>query len=218
MRHRLSSLFHHLGNVPRVLWAYWAMLGVLLYGFAVLAEDVLEQERIGLDRAVLAAVERARDGSLGGVARALDLVGGAYVLVPLVLVATLVLWRRRHRDAVFFGLATLGAFGLVVLAKVVFERTRPDLFAALVPADGYSFPSGHTVASTAVALASFFVVRRNTSRRAFLPWLVLALGAVFALAVGLSRVYLQVHYPSDVVAAWALSAGWVLGVNAWYGR
>lgn len=211
----MTALVSYLRGLPRTLWLYWAFLLALLYGFALLAEEVLEHERIRFDRAVLALLEARQSSGLDALAGALDLVGGAYVLLPLALVATAVLWRRHRRSGVFFALAVLGAMALNGVAKAVFERSRPDRFEALVAAVGYAFPSGHTMGSTALALALFCLVRFHARR-----WQgpALALGVLFAVAVGVSRSYLQVHYPSDVIAAWLLSTAWVLGVNAWYSR
>lgn len=211
----MFTLIEQLKRVPRVLWAYFAALLALLYGFASIATEVLDDERILFDRSLLALFERHRSATPDVVADVLNIMGGLYVLLPLVLLLTLILWRHHRRSGLFLALAGGGAMVLNGLAKLAFERARPDRFEALVAAPGYSFPSGHTMASTAVALALFFIVRFHRPR-----WqgLALLLALLFAGAVGASRSYLQVHYPSDVTAGWLLSAAWVLGVNSWYAR
>ena len=101
------------------------------------------------------------------------------------------------------------------LTKVVLTRPRPELF----PDVNYwqtaspSFPSGHATGSAVFALTLWFVVRRLAPE-----WQGLAgvLGLLFCLSVSASRLYLQVHYPSDILAGLALGSGWVLGVNALY--
>lgn len=211
----MSLLFRQLKNLPLVLWLYWGSLLTLLYGFALLAEEVLERERLGWDRAGLAFLQSWQTPVLDAAADLFNLVGGAYFLAPLAVAVTVTFWRRRRRSGVSFGVAVGGAMGLNVFSKLVFERSRPEVFEALVPADGFAFPSGHTMGSMAFALATFFVLRFHASRW---QWVVLGLGLLFGLAVGTSRLYLQVHYPSDVLAAWLLSSAWVLGVNAWYAR
>lgn len=211
----MSHFFHYLKNLPLVLWLYWGLLLALLYGFALLAEEVLERERLGWDTTVLAFLQSWQTPGLDVAADLLNIVGGAYFLAPLSVAVTVVLWWWHRRSGVFFGIAVGGAMCLNLFSKLVFERSRPGAFEALVPADGFAFPSGHTMGSTAYALETFFVVRLHARR-----WqgAVLGLGLSFGVAVGMSRLYLQVHYPSDVLSAWLLSSAWVLGVNAWYAR
>lgn len=211
----MSVLLRYLRSLPPALWLYWGLLLASLYGFALLAEEVIKRERIAFDRATLTLLERHQSDWLDAATTLLNVVGGSTFLIPVTIAVSTLLWHRHRRSGVFFALAALGAMGLNLVAKVAFERARPDLFEALVPAGGYAFPSGHTMSSTAVALAAFFVIRFHALR-----WqgLALALGALFALAVGVSRCYLQVHYPSDVLAGWVLASAWVMGVNAWYAR
>lgn len=148
------------------------------------------------------------------VAFALSTVGGVQVMIALAVLLTLLLWFRSRREAAFFAVSMTGASVIMGLTKLVLARPRPELF----PDVDYwqtaspSFPSGHATGSAAFALTLFFVVRRSAPR-----WQVLAgvFGVLFCLAVSASRLYLQVHYPSDL-AGLALGSGWVLGVNALY--
>ena len=86
-------------------------------------------------------------------------------------------------------------------------RPRPTLWLSIRPEHTYSFPSGHAMDTAAVAVAVGFLL---WPRQCLGSRLVLALAALFALGVGWARVYLGVHYPSDVLAGWAAAAGWVL--------
>ena len=211
----MRSLLRYLRSLPPGLFAYWGMLLALIFAFAFLAEVVLSGEDIAFDARILTLLDRVSGKILDALASLLDVVGGSYLLLPVSLVLVALLWRRHRRSAVFFALAFWGATLLNGLAKIVFERARPELFEALVPAEGYAFPSGHTMGSTAFALALALILR---ARRPRWWWLGLLAGVVFAFAVGASRSYLQVHYPSDVIAGWSLSTAWVLGAHAWYSR
>ena len=158
-------------------------------------------------------VLRWLDGTRTGVLDVLSLVlhhalstPGAFVLIAA-LTAWLALVRHRAWDAAGFAVTALSGWAAVALLKVAVGRPRPGAPTTaaepLVQVDGItSFPSGHTGAAVAIAAALFLVHRR--SRRA--P-LVLAVGAGAAMLVGLSRIYLGVHYPLDVLAsfpaAWA---------------
>jgi undecaprenyl-diphosphatase len=141
--------------------------------------------------------------------------GLGYGVVPASAVLLLILGIRGHlRDALFFGLATLGAAGLNEVVKPVFHRARPHLWASPLPEFDYGFPSGHSMASMALVAALLVLTRGRPLR-----WVVALLGGGFVLAVGVSRLYLGVHYPSDVLAAWSMSLGWVSALaSVFYGR
>ena len=138
--------------------------------------------------------------------------GSLAVLLPLVLVAGILLWRRgRHAEAGFVIAALASAAGFAQLVKRLTLRPRPDLFPPLVSvASPLSFPSAHAVQVAAVAAALMLLVwRRAPHGRA------LAIVCAFSLVVlvDFSRLYLQVHYPSDVLAG-SLAAGcWVVGLH-----
>lgn len=115
----------------------------------------------------------------------------------------LLIARRRQRAALFLALAALGS-GLGPLLKLIVARPRPALWARLEPVDGFSFPSGHALATALVVLALCLLAWRTRWH-----WLILVPGLAFVAAVGLSRVYLGVHYPSDVFASWTLAGAWL---------
>jgi membrane-associated phospholipid phosphatase len=129
--------------------------------------------------------------------------GSLMVLLPLALLAW---WRwRGERSASFVALALVGAAGLGHLAKLLAARPRPDLFPPLIqmPED-WSFPSAHAAQVTAFALA--WLLRPGTSPgRTEIAVLIAAVALVFV-----SRLYLQVHFPSDVAAGAVLATLWVL--------
>lgn len=133
---------------------------------------------------------------------------GTRVMVPFILAATLLLWWYGgwERTAFFFT-ATVGAGALNLLAKLFFARARPTLWEWLVSENSFSFPSGHAMISMAVAAALVFLGWPTRGR-----WPILIAGAAFVLLIGLSRLYLGVHYPSDILAGWCASLGWIAAV------
>lgn len=200
---------------PLSLLLYWAVLLLALYGFAVLAGEIYDEERFAFDAPLLTWLNTHQTPVVTRLALVLNLIGGAYLLTPLTLLLAGVFWTLSRRTTVFLLLSFFGAVAVNLVAKAFFASARPDLFDALSPAVNYSFPSGHAMGSSAFALALYFALNRHYPRY---RWLVAVLGLLFALGVGFSRPYLQVHYPSDILAGWALSLAWVMGVNAWYTR
>lgn len=131
---------------------------------------------------------------------------GLALIVAIVAIPLLV--NGRYRWAAYLLLTTgIGAL-LVIQLKVYFARARPDLAVALRHAQGYSFPSGHAMGTTICCLAlSYLAVRTKTSRR--LKAAALAALTTFALAVSFSRIYLGVHWVSDVGAGLVVGTLWV---------
>ena len=158
------------------------------------------------DASVHAWMDDVRNTPTTWLARALNVVGGGVVTIPLRAIASLVLLvRRRWRQLAAFALTWVASEVLLTVLKVAFHRGRPP--GALVAIKGYSFPSGHAVAAaaTAVALVLAFLPPGRGRRR----WEVIAAG--FAFVMALSRVYLSAHWFSDVVAGTLLGAGIAIG-------
>lgn len=189
----------------------WLLLAGALIAFLDLAEDVYRNEGFSFDAPILAWLYAHRTPLLDQVMHLLSLSTSAKVLAPLSLVLLVWLWCRKKRWVLFL-LGVGGASTLNLLMKEAFARGRPHFFPALVPERDYSFPSGHAMGSMALALALGLVLTDVSPR---LGWVVLSLGVLWSLLVGLSRLYLQVHYPSDVLAGFLVSAIWVVGLNLW---
>lgn len=195
----------HLGRLA--LLFVGVLLPLMLLG--AVAEDVAEKEIFSFDQPLLMALHARSSAFLDSVMYAATEIGSALGLVPLCAAVFLYLWRRaQRREASFWLLAVGGAAAINFLAKQGFARVRPALWISRVQEHTYSFPSGHAMATMATA-AALCVLLWPTRWR----WLAIAVGAVFVLLVGSSRVYFGVHYPSDILAGWAASLAWVLGLK-----
>ena len=152
-----------------------------------------------------------REWAWGGAERTslvLASVGYKWGVVPFdVAMVLALLLSARVRKGLFFAAAVLGSALLNLGAKLLFARERPSLWEHIVEEASYSFPSGHAMGSMTLALG-LVVLAWDTRWR----WPVLVVALAFAVAVGASRVWLGVHYPSDILAAWAAAAAWVFGV------
>jgi membrane-associated phospholipid phosphatase len=161
------------------------------------------------DGDVLTWIDAHRNAVATAIAKGLNLIGSGVVTIPLrIVVAVYLLLRRRRRAFVTWILVWIIAEVSLTLAKGWYMRTRPP--DPLVLASGFSFPSGHTVATAAIAVALVIVSMPAGDRRR--KWELAAAAAAFVM--GLSRVYLNAHWFSDVVAGALLGTAVALGCAA----
>ena len=176
----------------------WALGGVL---FVALAVPATAQVVDRVDEAVFELVVDLENDIVVAVAKALDFVGSTWVITPVILIVLgLLVAQRRWRATTFWIMAMVSSQLLIGPVKALYDRERPP--DPLVETTGASFPSGHAVAATAVALSLViaFVPVGPTRRNLEL------VAAGFAVLMALSRVYLRAHWLSDVAAGAALGA------------
>lgn len=160
-----------------------------------------------------------RTGELTAFFRAVTHVSNPWVVVAVVAVCSIsLLWHRHPRLAGFLVASTLGTALMTTIAKIAVDRSRPPSALWLTAASGAAFPSGHAAQSVAcygaLAIIGCVLVRSTGLRVLFV-----SLAGAVAVSVGLSRVYLGVHWASDVVCGWSVAALWlaslILVVWAW---
>ena len=196
------------------------LLGILViaigvWAFVGIASAVVAGRTEGVDRAVLRLTRQAGNPAevvgprwAREAARDVTALGSAVVLLLVVagVGGSLALMSRR-REAAFLLVVAFGGWGLSLGLKAAIGRERPELFPAVTETYNSSFPSGHSMVSAAVYLTVGAALARLAERR----WLrvhLMGLAVALTVIVGLSRVYLGVHYPTDVVAGWSLGVAW----------
>ncbi|HQG03044.1 MAG TPA: phosphatase PAP2 family protein [Thermoleophilia bacterium] len=178
-----------------------AALAVVAAAFTVLGVLVALGAGGGLDWAIYEWIVSRRTPACKALFVAFTTLGSWYVIAPIALAAgTLFAMTRCRRQALLIMLAPTCALLLNIVLKVVFRRTPPG-GDGLVAHARYSFPSGHTMAATAFAVALVFVAWPTRWR-----WPVTVGGVAAAAAMGFSRVYVGVHWPSDVIGGWMMGA------------
>ncbi len=190
---------------PRSL-RWWALSALFLLAFALLAARVAQRVPFPWDVPVMLFIHAHSRPWLDAVVLVITDTGGGFTAVGFL---ALLYWLHRRGERRWMGAAAvafLGAVSLNPLLKQVFARPRPEAFPHMMAVHTYSFPSGHTVAATALygflALTLWRVGKK--------PWALLA--ALWVLLVAFSRVYLGVHYPSDVLGGLAFGSAWLLAV------
>lgn len=191
---------------------FWSLSLVVLLGGAVVVCPDGQCILLDFDRRGLGLAHALRNASLDRLMPAVTWLGSVLLLMPL---TGWVAWRLfrdgRRREAGFVLLALLGSSALGHLVKLWVARPRPDVFAWLPMPESWSYPSSHAMQVTAVALALILVAGRRR------PLWIAPLFFV-VLLVGVSRVYLQVHFLSDVIAGTLAAALWVGGLHALIAR
>ena len=195
----------------------WALVLVPFLLWGELAEDVWKRESFRFDNPILLWLHAHSNVFFDRLMLGLSLVGGYPLLIASVLLCIGFWLANKQREAIFVALCMGGVSALNVSAKILFHRTRPDLWVSLAPEHDYSFPSGHAMVSSAfIAMILALIWTATNSSATGTVWRSIAapIGILFVLAVGLSRLYLGVHYPSDILAGWLASLGWIAMIRA----
>ncbi|UVO50520.1 phosphatase PAP2 family protein [Sphingomonas sp. SUN019] len=196
---------------PHLLWA--AGIGAVAIALMLLLGFVIDRWPFAFDQRIIIGVHGAGPPWVRKSMIDITALGGGTVLTMVtVATAALLLLRRLWITALLMVIATISGSTIVQALKVEFARARPDIVDHIVVASGNSFPSGHAANSAIVYLTIAGLlsqVVRGRSTRNF----VIAVAVLLVGAIGMSRVYLGVHWPSDVLAGWSFGTLWAL---AWW--
>jgi undecaprenyl-diphosphatase len=213
----LGSAIRHVGRVEQSILMIGALLAGFVWGFVELAAEVVEGGTEALDRALLLALRDPDDhleprgpAWLEEMMRDFTALGGVGVLTLLTIMAAgYLLLTGKRRAALDVVVSIAGGIVLSSLIKAGFDRPRPDLVPYGSQVYTASFPSGHSMMAAVVYLtlgALIARLRASVRVKAF----VLSFSVLLTVLVGISRVYLGVHWPTDVLGGWAMGAAWAL--------
>lgn len=186
----------------------WAVVGALALAatllFLELAEDIWLKEGFAWDAPVMLAIHKLSTPWLDWLMEAVSGTAGRWITAPLTAAAVYFLWRREWLISAVVLVGYGGAMGFNSLLKLLFARPRPSVFPPLVVESSFSFPSGHTMSAVAFyGLLSLLLWRRGKPLPA-------AAAGLWVPLVALSRVYLGVHFPSDVLASLAVGTVYLI--------
>lgn len=188
------------------------LIGVIfpLQIFGELAEEVWENEDgFSWDKPTLLAIHAAANPRLDAFASVFTHFGAFWGVFPVAVVILLfLLFKRRWQQLTYLVITLLGSIVINRTAKLMLHRVRPHLWQSPTPEFDPGFPSGHAMSSMTLVVA--LVILTWGSR-----WckVVLVAGGGFVLAIAWTRLYLGVHYPSDILAGWSASIAWAVGVK-----
>lgn len=202
MRSRIFSLIFSIRLLGLLLSA------LALWVFAQIADEVLEQETQRFDESILLAIRKLHTPLGDRIMLGITFVGEPVFLLLICLVlATWLLYYHRRSQATTLGIAAVGAIGLNYLLKLIFGRTRPALWNRIVDVGQYSFPSGHAMISLVIYGFIGYLLAKQFRR--WRGW-IFAFTVILIVAIGFSRLYLGVHWPTDVAAGYAAGIVWLM--------
>ena len=210
--HRASQRLGPHGALVLTLLLGLAIAALLTTLFAAVYESVVQADGVAvLDQPALTAGKALRSPVLDVAVTAYTDIGGT-IGMPILASATLLILALRRRSwtpVILIAAAGAGSLAMTIAGKQFFGRARPSVSDAVPPYDyTASFPSGHSLNAVVIAgIVAYLLILREKSRRARV--LTAAAAVVFAVTIGLSRVYLGHHWLTDVLAAWVLGAAWL---------
>lgn len=198
----------------------FALLATAAFAFVAIADEVTEGEIHDIDRWLMLSLRDAADLSIPAgpgwlKAMMIDITalgGWAVLTIVVIFAAGYLVAVRKYSTAAFVVAASAGGAIFGGLLKAFFDRTRPDIVTHLVEVDSASFPSGHAMHSAIIYLTLGALIAGTQKGRGVKIYLIAA-AILLTLAIGFSRVYLGVHWPSDVIAGWSVGAAWALACS-----
>lgn len=221
MHHIKLHLTRIASAAERRVWLTALVAALVAYFLFELTGEVLEGETRAFDEGVLLML---RDPADPGMPRGpawltkmmvdITALGGVTVLTLLVtLVVVYLVLRQKYRTALFVTASILGGWALSSAMKLGIARPRPEVVQHLVEVTDMSFPSGHAMLS-AITYLTLGAMLSRLEERASLRYFFPLVAVVLTLLIGLSRIYLGVHYPTDVLGGWAAGTVWACG--SWF--
>ena len=206
-----------LSFIKKLLIARWRSLLTLFIGvylplqvFGLLALEVWQHEGgFPWDVPILIAIHKTAQPQLDVFALSLTKFGSFWTAIPIfAAIALVLLLLKRWRSLAYVLTTALGSAFINRTVKELMHRVRPDLWESSAHELSYAFPSGHAMTSMTL-IAVLVVLAWNSYSR----WLVLIFGSLFVVAIGWTRLYLGVHFPSDILAGWMVALAWAIGVS-----
>jgi undecaprenyl-diphosphatase len=173
--------------------------------FSKIAAEVMDRQPIGIDYNILHAVHSFASPVLDRFFIFITNLGSAeFIIIATLMILAYLLYKHQRQNALILAASVSGAAITNFVLKALVHRTRPSLWHQVITETGYSFPSGHAMLSSALILSVVFIIWKTRFR-----WVGVIIGAILIGLIGLSRVYLGVHFPTDIVAGWSVSFVWV---------
>ncbi|MEH2425469.1 MAG: phosphatase PAP2 family protein [Nostoc sp.] len=203
--------------LKNLLIARWRSLLLLLIGvylplqvFEILTVKVWEnQAGFPWDVPILLAVHSTENPQLDVLAVTLAIIGLPWTVIPILgALALILILQKRWRSLAYLLTASAGSVLINRTAKELMHRVRPQLWQSIAPESSFAFPSAHAMTSITLVVILLFLTWASSWY-----WLVLIFGSLYVIAIAWCRLYLGVHFPSDILAGWMVTLSWTIGVS-----
>lgn len=184
----------------------WCLLFICLIIFIVILENVFDSEIVTFDTTIYNAISLSRTNAVTNILKIITQLGSAGFLILITILSFVIIRNKKIPICIALNLASIGALNQI--SKRIIQRPRPEGF-RLIEETGYSFPSGHSMASMAFyGLIIYFVFKYVKNKNAKI--IICTILSLLVLLIGISRIYLGVHYASDVIAGFVLSIAYLV--------
>ena len=192
------------------------LLIIFIGSFSLIAYLVEMDKLVHFDHHIITYVQSFETEVLTNSMKFFSFIGATVPVIVISIVSAFFLYHVLHhrRELILFIIAMVGSTLLNLLLKYIFQRTRPEIN-QIVFEEGFSFPSGHSMAAFSLYGILTFLLWRHIKTRTG-RGLLLIVNSFMIIMIGLSRIYLGVHYPSDVIGAYAASGFWLFTVIWFY--
>jgi undecaprenyl-diphosphatase len=195
-----------IGMKLRVWWSPLLLSLVLTLLFVGLATIIHTWHDFSVDHTILEWINGHGSTALDKLFKGLTILGEPTLVTGFAAILAVALYRKGHADRAALALAAIfGSAAIMIILKHAFHRVRPDIWQPLVHESSFSFPSAHAMASLTLALTLAYTLR---GYRHYKTIVIILVG--YTLLIGFSRLYLGVHYPSDILGGWLAAAIWTL--------
>lgn len=184
----------------------WIIVAILIFVFILIAENVLGKEKIILDSVVYQFLLEHRNNFLTFLFKTITQLGSAIYLIIITILCIIFVKNKKYKVTIPLNLVLIALINLIM--KNIFVRPRPDEF-RVIDETGYSFPSGHSMASMAFYGYLIYIIHKNVKNK-ILKYILCTILSILILLIGLSRIYLGVHYTSDVIAGLCFSMTYLI--------
>jgi membrane-associated phospholipid phosphatase len=203
LRSHRHSLVHNMRKYGVWLIVYLLILGIVAW----LCTEVWEQEAFSLDRSTLLWIHQFANPQLDRVMLFFTSLGNPPTVVTIFMIT--IVWlviKRRYSDGIRFALVCVGGVIINQEMKLFFAKPRPELWPRLIADPSFSFPSGHATGSIIVYGFLAYILAKEL--RQYQNYIYLA-ASLLIIAIGFSRLYLGVHYPTDIIAGYGIGFLWL---------
>lgn len=180
---------------------------IIIYIVAQISDEVLDREAFAFDKTILLWIHSWANPTLDNIMRWFTRLNDPSTVIALaILVLGILLWRHYYSEAQIFVINCLGGVVLSYGLKSVFGKARPDLWQSAIEDLSFSYPSGHALGSTVLYGFIAYLIATNYSQFSLLVY---AVAVCLIGAIGLSRLYLGVHWPTDIIGGYGIGFLWL---------